>query len=77
MKFRQFDADFAVSAAKFPLDPFELRDLRLRHAELCSAVVTIDDICSPQAFVWHSSILIAFCLESVNIIQVRPVVISV
>ncbi|OQR79644.1 hypothetical protein BIW11_05586, partial [Tropilaelaps mercedesae] len=69
LKFRKLDEDISSLASTTSIDPLKLRDLRLRHAELCDLIIYLDDIFSPIAIFWHGSVVLGLCSESVGLIQ--------
>ncbi|XP_022707452.1 uncharacterized protein LOC111271127 [Varroa jacobsoni] len=73
LKFRKFDEDILCCSSQEFVDPFVLRNLRLRHAELCDLVIYLDDIFSPLAIFWHGSVVAGYCSESINLIQVSSI----
>ncbi|CAN7995668.1 unnamed protein product [Ixodes hexagonus] len=49
-----------------------LRQLRVRHADLCLLVQDLDDIMSPLAFLWHAMVVLGSCAEATHLLQLKP-----
>ncbi|CAN8030825.1 unnamed protein product [Ixodes persulcatus] len=48
-----------------------LRQLRIRHADLCLLVQDVDDIMSPLAFLWHAMMVLGACAEATHLLQLK------